>query len=429
MKKYDTYKDSGIEWLGEIPEHWNQIKLKHVTSCNSETLTDNTAKDLAINYVEIGDVSLEKGIESYESLLFSNAPSRAKRIVRKDDVIISTVRTYLKAITQIDRKYDGFIVSTGFAVLKPKQINSKYLGYVVSSENFIDEVISQSVGVSYPAINSSVLINIDIPIPLDLEQIFIASFLDHKTTQIDTLIEKKEQLVEKLTLKRQAIINEAVTKGLNHNVPMKDSGIEWLGEIPEHWEVVSLKYLVNHSTTKGDGKSELKVALENIESQTGIYLESEKKEFEGELKEFKKDDILFNKLRPYLAKVFKAPEDGECVSELLVFTCLSPVLIPDFLFWKLISQQIISVVDSSTYGAKMPRVGTDFMLNLPIALPLKDEQEGIIKHIADKIKIIDATSEKAKESIEKLKLYRQSLISEAVTGKIDLRDWKQTDNK
>ena len=417
MKKYDTYKDSGIEWLGEIPKHWKVVKVKHVLkNLNSfrvplSSVERANMKERIYDYYGASGVidKVENYIFEGENILIgedgANLLSRSKRLA-----FIASGKYW---------------VNNHAHILKPREGNITYFSELMEIYDYTPLIV----GAAQPKLTQDSLMNIEIIEPPISEQNLIAFYLNHKTTQIDTLIEKKEQLVEKLTLKRQAIINEAVTKGLNPDVPMKDSGIEWLGEIPEHWEVVSLKYLVNHSTTKGNGKSKLKVALENIESQTGVYLESEKKEFEGELKEFKKDDILFNKLRPYLAKVFKAPEDGECVSELLVFTCLSPVLIPDFLFWKLISQQIISVVDSSTYGAKMPRVGTDFMLNLPIALPLKDEQEGIIKHIADKIKIIDATSEKAKESIEKLKLYRQSLISEAVTGKIDLRDWKQTDNK
>ena len=413
--------------MGEIPKHWKAIKLKHLaqvrTGYTPPKINDN-------NYCKNGVVWVKPDnlnefipiVDSKEKI--SEEGLRNNSIIPKGSVLVCCIGSIGKfGVAGIDLITNQQINSLIFN----DKINIEYGKFLVAASE--SEHDRNSNGNVVKILNGENQKNIFLVCPPLVEQIRIASFLDHKTTQIDTLIEKKEHLVEKLTLKRQAIINEAVTKGLNPDVPMKDSGIEWLGEIPEHWEVVSLKYLVNHSTTKGNGKSKLKVALENIESQTGVYLESEKKEFEGELKEFKKDDILFNKLRPYLAKVFKAPEDGECVSELLVFTCLSPVLIPDFLFWKLISQQIISVVDSSTYGAKMPRVGTDFMLNLPIALPLKDEQEGIIKHIADKIKIIDATSEKAKESIEKLKLYRQSLISEAVTGKIDLRDWKQTDNK
>jgi type I restriction enzyme S subunit len=204
-------KDSGIEWLGEIPEHWETQKLKRVVSCNDETLSENIDKGQIINYIEIGNVSLEKGIEQYETLIFSEAPSRARRIVRKNDVIISTVRTYLKAIAQIDDIHDGFIASTGFAVLRPIKVLSSFLGAVVSCENFVDEVISRSVGVSYPAINASDLINIEIPFPSQKEQDDIALFIEENTKHIDIGIEKIIESIEKLKLYRQSIISEAVT--------------------------------------------------------------------------------------------------------------------------------------------------------------------------------------------------------------------------
>ena len=121
-------KDSGISWIGQIPEHWEVMRLKNVVSCNDETLSDNTPADEEITYVEIGDVDAIKGITNATKYKFSNAPSRARRITHKDDIIISTVRTYLKAIAKIDA--EGLIVSTGFAVLRPIGIDPTYLAYL-----------------------------------------------------------------------------------------------------------------------------------------------------------------------------------------------------------------------------------------------------------------------------------------------------------
>ena len=243
MKKYKAYKDSGIEWIGVIPEHWNLKPLKHIVECNSESLPENTPKNQLINYIEIGDVSAGQGITGFEKYEFEKAPSRARRIVREGDVIISTVRTYLKAIASIERQFDNYVVSTGFAVLTPKQFDSTYLNNIVLSNGFIGEIISLSKGISYPSITSSDLLQIKVPFPSTLEQEDIGAYLDQKTTEIDTLITKKEQLIKLLEEERTAMINQAVTKGLDPNVPMKDSGIDWLGEIPEHWVLVKLKYL------------------------------------------------------------------------------------------------------------------------------------------------------------------------------------------
>ena len=204
-------KDSGVEWLGEIPEHWKVKSLKHVVSCNDDTLNDKTDKDLEINYIEIGDVSLEKGIENYTKMKFSEAPSRARRIVKENDIILSTVRTYLKAITKVNSNYDNFIASTGFAVLRSKSINPDFLGAIVKTENFIDEVISLSVGVSYPAINSSILLDISIPLPPEDEQLMISDKIDKEFISFQNLILKIEVAIEKLQAYRQSLISEAVT--------------------------------------------------------------------------------------------------------------------------------------------------------------------------------------------------------------------------
>ena len=150
MKPYEKYKASGVDggdhrWIGEIPEHWQFIKLKQLVSCNDETLTIRETDDFFINYIEIGDVNLEKGVDNYSNVHIQEAPSRARRIVRANDIIISTVRTYLKAIAKVPEEYNGFIASTGFAVLRAKAIDYNYLNFVVQNEDFINEVISLSV--------------------------------------------------------------------------------------------------------------------------------------------------------------------------------------------------------------------------------------------------------------------------------------------
>ncbi len=204
-------KDSGVEWLGEIPEHWEIKPLKSVATCNDETLKDSTPIDLHLKYVEIGSVSLENGIEEIQNTTFKDAPSRARRIVRENDIIISTVRTYLKAIAKIKKEQDGFIASTGFAVIRSKTMISEYLSLVVQSENFIDEIIANSVGVSYPAINASDLMQIKIPVPNKEDQIAISKKLERNTSNLFQSIYQIEKSIETLKAYRQSIISEAVT--------------------------------------------------------------------------------------------------------------------------------------------------------------------------------------------------------------------------
>ena len=232
---YPEYKESGVPWLGHVPEHWEVKALKYVASCNDESVSETTPPDFELQYVDISSVDSIRGITAYECLTFENAPSRARRIARNGDTIVSTVRTYLKAITPIVDPPPNLVVSTGFAVIRPKnEVFSGYLSYLLRCEGFVSEIMAYSVGISYPAINPSDLMRLRVSIPPLEEQRAIASFLDRKTAQIDELIAKKEALLKKLDEKRTALITQAVTKGVDPSVPMKETGVVWIGEIPNN---------------------------------------------------------------------------------------------------------------------------------------------------------------------------------------------------
>ena len=164
MKRYQAYKDSGVSWIGEIPVDWSIKKLKYYTTTNDEVLTENTAPNYEFRYVDIGSVTLQNGIEHYQGFSFEDAPSRARRIVRTGDVIVSTVRTYLKAVASI-RDDKDVIASTGFAVIRPKEVDSRFLAYSLANHYFVETVSSRSVGVSYPAINASEMVDIKNVLP------------------------------------------------------------------------------------------------------------------------------------------------------------------------------------------------------------------------------------------------------------------------
>lgn len=204
-------KDSGIEWLGEIPEHWEVKRLKYVASINDEVLTEKTEEDFEIEYVEISGVKSGIGIVETSTYRFKEAPSRARRIVRDGDVLVSTVRTYLKSIAKVDNPPENLIASTGFAVVRPNNINSDYTGFLFYSEPLIGEIISLSTGVSYPAINASQIGDIKIPIPPNNEQIGIAEFIENYVFNLNKQKEKTEKLIELLTEYRTALISEVVT--------------------------------------------------------------------------------------------------------------------------------------------------------------------------------------------------------------------------
>ena len=204
-------KNSGVEWIGEIPSHYQIGKLKHLCNENQRSLSNSTDPNYELNYIEISDVNSEGVIGNSTPYIFSESPSRCRRIVQKGDVIVSTVRTYLKSIGLIEEEVEDLICSTGFSVLTPnKEINSKYLFYLLRTEWFISMVISNSEGVSYPSIKSEKLMNIDV--------VFCDSLNNNKSLSI--WMNKPKRLIKQFPLKkrielikeyRQSLISEVVT--------------------------------------------------------------------------------------------------------------------------------------------------------------------------------------------------------------------------
>ncbi len=212
LDKSVPMKDSGIEWIGEVPEGWIVAPLKNYVSCNDKSLSENEDKNKIINYIEIGSVNNCGEIQNVQELIFSNAPSRARRKVNNNDVIISCVRTYLKSIAKITNEQDNYICSTGFAVLRPnRKINPDYLYYCLFSDVFTSNVEANSTGISYPAINTPKLLGLKIIVPTRTEQSIIVSFLNKKIKEIDTLISIKQQKIDELKEYKKSMIYEYIT--------------------------------------------------------------------------------------------------------------------------------------------------------------------------------------------------------------------------
>lgn len=205
-------KDSGIDWIGQIPEHWEVKKLKFVVDINKEVVDENSSPNMDVSYVDIGGASFENGIEKVEHYKFKNSPSRARRLANNGDTIVSTVRTYLKAIARIEREFSSCIFSTGFAVLSPlNQIDSKFLTLFAKSNAFTNQVMLYSKGMSYPAINATDLSNVYIILPAKTEQIEIVKFIEMQIQKIDQTIALQKQQIDKLKEYKTTLINSAVT--------------------------------------------------------------------------------------------------------------------------------------------------------------------------------------------------------------------------
>ena len=206
-------KPSGVEWLGDVPEHWEVRRLKYLVSINDDVLPESTDSDYTIQYVDIGNVDHRRGVHSLESTTFGAAPSRARRVVRHGDTIVSTVRTYLRAIASIRNPASNMIVSTGFAVLRPRSalFFSGFAYHILNAFGFVEEVVARSVGANYPAISANQIGSIPVATPPLLEQRATARYLDRETAKIDRVAELARREVELLREYRTRLISDVVT--------------------------------------------------------------------------------------------------------------------------------------------------------------------------------------------------------------------------
>lgn len=415
MKGYNEYKDSGVEWIGEIPGSWEFKELKHVVKCNPVSLKEDTPAEFLLQYIDISSVDSEGKIVATQQLSFKNSPFRARRVVNHGNVLISTVRTYLKAIAQIEIKATNLIASTGFAVLEATtRLVPRFLYYYSRSENFIDAICANSKGVSYPSITSTDLLNLKICLPSFQEQTQIAQFLDHKTAQIDKLITDKEKLVELLSEERTAIINQAVTKGLNPEAPMKDSGIEWLGEVPEHWKLKRMKYLCDIGTGEKDTENK------DVDGLYPFYVRSQTVEristysFDGEAILTAGDGVGVCKVWHYVNEKFDYHQRVYRISDFIE-------LYGKFLFFFL-KENFEKEVKKLSAKSTVDSLRRPMFENFPVVYPSTNEQREIIGHIEGEQMRISIILEKIQQEIQLLKEYKTALISEVVTGKVDVRN-------
>jgi len=258
------------------------------------------------------------------------------------------------------------------------------------------------------------------------EQAVIVRFLDHVDRRIRRYIRAKQKLIKLLEEQKQAIIHRAVTRGLDPNVRLKSSGVEWLGEMPEHWKQRRLKLVVRNINEQTELKlpDEIYVALEQVESWTGrITLTDGDVAFDSQVKRFQPNDVLFGKLRPYLAKVARPLVLGVCVGEFLVLRVTDSSILPEFLERKLRSKQLIDLINSSTFGAKMPRADWGFIGNVTIVYPPSHkEQRAVLNYIIEHTVTLQTAIEHAQREISLLREYRTRLIADVVTGKLDVRE-------
>lgn len=398
MKKYDSYKDSGVEWIGEVPEHWEVVPLKYLSdNFDSKRVPLNSAErsEMLGDYPYYGATGIVDYINNFlfdGKYVLIGEDGAPFFIQGKDVAFIAEGKFWVNNHAHILQTNDK-ILSTIFCY----QLNCvDYKGYITGSTR--DKLTQDQ------------LKSIKLLLPTKVEQTIIANYLDHKITRIDHLIAKKEAFIQLLEEERVAVINQAVTKGLDLTVTMKDSGIEWLGEIPEHWEVKKLKYVANL-------KSGENITSEKIKEK-GDYPVYGGNGLRGYYSEFTNygDYILIGRQGALCGNI-KYAKNRFWASEHAI-VCYLESNINWLWFGKLLESMNLNQYNQS---AAQPGLAVGVLKNLSIPFPKTEQQNKIVEFIIDYEKRTDNIIEKTKNEIGLLQEYKIALISEVVTGKVDIR--------
>ena len=448
---YPKYRPSGVEWLEDVPEHWEVRRLKYLVSINDDVLPENTDPGLTIQYVDIGNVDHRRGVHSFESVTFGAAPSRARRIVRHGDTIVSTVRTYLQAIAPIRRPASNMIVSTGFAVLRPRLalFSSGFAYHVLNASGFIEDVVARSVGANYPAISANQIGSIPVATPTLSEQRAISRYLDRETAKIDALIARNEVLIERFKEQRTALISRTVTRGLppdesrkagiDPHPTLKPSGVEWLGDLPEHWEIAALCRVTadirSSNVDKHVRSNEIAVKLcnyvdvyynESIDSQI-TYVHGSATGRQIGIFQLREGDVLITKDSEAQDDIGVPALVVEHVPDLVAGYHLVLVrpdlqcLYGPYLFRAL--QSDVASLQFTHCAQGVTRYGMTYPGIRSVRLPIPPlmEQHLIAGYLDRETAKIDKAVTLARQETDLLREYRTRLISDVVTGKVDVR--------
>lgn len=418
--RYDKYKDSGIAWIGEIPEHWKVCKLSTLFFQHKQKNNDTQESNLlSLTYGNIKrkDINTSEGLlpESFENY----------NIIDKDDIVfrLTDLQNDKRSLRSALCKERGIITSAYIVIRKRSNLNSSYFNHLFRAYDECKVFYGLGEGVRQ-GMNYDDLRNLEILLPEQTIQQSIAAYLDQKCGEIDELITLQEEMITKLQSYKQSVITEAVTKGLDKNVPLKDSGIEWIGKIPEHWNICQLKrcaniingyaFNSNHFSKDlgvpviriGDIINEM-VSFENI-----VYVQGN-----NELDKFQvhKNDILIAMSGATVGKIgIYDIEDKAYVNQRVGIIRTKQY---GFIKRMFATYGFANYVTLSSAGSAQPNISSDGILNFYIPLPPISEQQTIADYLDQRCSEIDELISIKQQKIEKLKEYKKSLIFECVTGK------------
>lgn len=431
-QSYPKYKDSGVEWLGKIPLDWNVVKLKYVSSLSTFKLSMPES-----TYVGMENISSGNGRYIVKDEV---VPEGASISFSKGDVLFGKLRPYLAKSWLAT--FSG-VCSSEFLVLRSHKLHPRFLNYYSLTNEFIERVNASTYGSKMPRASWEDIGLLPVPMCSYNLSEHISIFLDHETVKIDNLIDKQQQLIELLKEKRQAVISHAVTKGLNSEVPMKGSSVEWLGKVPAHWEVSPLKMYVD--TRKG-------VAFKSADfSDSGVKVvkASDIKErtirvpdvFLPQYFTFEYPKAVLNAGDIVISTVGSTPDvkssavgqigrlplylDGSLLNQnTVVFSSKSKALNQTYLFYLIQTDIYRDHLDLHAHGtANQASLNIADMLNFYFACPPLSEQAEIVEHIGKSNSHFEHLESNCKIAIKLIQERRTALISAAVTGKIDVRNW------
>ncbi|AKX60235.1 hypothetical protein AKN88_10080 [Thiopseudomonas alkaliphila] len=431
MPKYEAYKDSGVEWLGELPLDWTVIKMKFLFK---DTSIKNMPNEALLSVTQDKGVVPRSWVENRMVMPSGNLESF--KYIEKGDFAIS-LRSFEGGLEYC---HHAGIISPAYTVLKATKTNlvDIYYKYLFKSKIFISELQTSIVGIregkniSYDELRYSLL-----PIPSEHEQALIANFLDQKTAQIDAAIAIKEQQIELLKERKQIIIQQAVTQGLDPNVPMKDSGVEWIGQIPEHWNYIKLKHFIDvlpgfafqseAYSSNGDDIKLLRgvnVGPDLVKWSEVVYWSKDKMAGLDKY-QLEEGDLVIAMDRPWISTGIRVAEikaeDLPCLLLQRVGRIRGNKEISTSYIKLLLSTDLfLNYFEPMLTGISVPHISAEQIENFSAPVPLFEEQEKILNFIRNETDNSNDAIALMFDQIQKLKEYKTTLINSAVTGKIKI---------
>ena len=446
MKQYEAYKDSGIQWLGEIPSHWKALKIKNIFKVFAGATPDSNNQEFWD-----GDIAWVTPAD-YKS--FDHYLSFGKRfITRKGYESCATTLVPAGSIIFSKRAPIGSVVLAKnelctnqgcLSCVPTDKAISNYFYYALCI--FTEALELFGAGSTFKEISAFDFSNFRIPYPSLAEQEVIAAYLDLKVGQIDAILSEKEAMVEQLKQYCKSLITETVTRGLNPNVTLKDSGIDWIGQIPSHWQIIKLAYTaIGENTSFIDGDwiespyiKESGIRYVTTGNVTPLHFKNEGNSHISE-EDFNKlnctevfpGDILISRLNEPLGKACIVPDIGERLVtsvDCVIYRPNTEKYDSKFMVYYLNNDQYTKYLSTIGRGTIMKRVARSMLAKTPVIEPPLEEQRAIAEFLDKRIASTEETISELQSQIEDLKAYKSSVITEAVTGKVDLRDWKPSED-